>query len=143
VLFATTLTSCSFNRTFTNREEDKKEAEQVTTKLYELLKNKKYKESTELFSEKFFEISDKERLFDIYKMTEEKLGAVQETNIDSWETKVILGTDPVSTYVLVYKNKYDKFEATETFRLTKEADGKIRILAFRITSKAFEDLKPS
>lgn len=137
ILLISTLSSCQFNRTFTNREEDKKEAEQVTSKFYELLKSKKYEETTALFSEKFFEVSDKEKLFQIYKITEEKLGALQEVAIGDWQTKVVIGTNPSSTYVLVYKNKYEKFESKETIRLTKETDGKIRILGYTINSDAF------
>lgn len=38
ILVVLFLTSCTFNKTYRNREEDKKEAEKITEKYYQLIK---------------------------------------------------------------------------------------------------------
>lgn len=131
------MTSCHYNSQYLNREEDKNEAEQVTNKLYDFLKSKNYEGTNDLFSKKFFEVTDKEKLLKIYAMTNEKLGDLITTEVESWETKVVKGSNPSSNYVLVYKNKYERFEARETITLTKEEDGQIRILGYNINSDGF------
>jgi hypothetical protein len=135
------LASCHFNSQYINRDEDKKDAEKITTKLFDLLKTKNYNETTELFSNKFFEVSSQEKLFEIFAATSNKLGELQNTKIESWETKIVQGSNPSANYLLVYKNKYENFESKETFTLTKEKDGKTRIIAYNINSNGFLNLK--
>ena len=136
-----TLASCQFNSQYINRDEDKKDAEKITTKLFDLLKTKNYNGTTDLFGKKFFEVSSKEKLFEIFAATNNKLGELQDTKIESWETKRVEGSNPSADYLLVYKNKYEKFESKETITLTKETDGKIRIIGYNINSDGFLNLK--
>jgi hypothetical protein len=134
ILLLVTMTSCHFNSQYVNREEDKKEGEMVTSKLSELLKAKDYEATKTLFSEKFFEVTDKEKLFKIFTMTTENLGDLQTTEIEAWETRRVEGSDPSANYAFVYKNTYDKFPAKETIRLMREEDGQIRIISYNINS---------
>jgi hypothetical protein len=136
LLFATG-TSCSFNSQYINREEDKKDGELVASQLYDLLKAKDYEGTTRLFSKKFFEVTEKEKLFTIFSTTNEKLGDLQTTQIETWETRRIEGSNPSANYVFVYKNTYNKFPAKETIRLVREEDGQIRIIAYNINSDGF------
>ena len=136
-----TLASCHFNSQYINREEDKKDGEKITTKLFDLLKAKNYNETTDLFSKRFFEVSSKEKLFEIFAATSDKLGELQDTKIESWETKRVEGSNPSANYLFVYKNKYEKFESKETITLTRDTDGKIRIVGYNINSDGFLNLK--
>jgi len=131
------LTSCHYNNQYLNREEDKKEAEQVTNKLYDLLKAKDYEGTTSLFSKKFFEVTDKEKLLRLYSTTNEKLGDLTDTEVEIWETRVVEGSNPISNYTFVYKNKYTNFVAKETINLTKDEDGQLRIVGYNINSDGF------
>lgn len=136
-----TLMSCHVNSVYLNREEDKKDAEKVTNKLFELIKTKDYKQTTGLFSKQFYEVSSKEKLFDIFTATNLKLGNLQETKIETWETKRVVGSNPSANYTLVYNNKYEKFESKEIIKLTRDADGIIRIFGYHINSDGFLNLK--
>ena len=101
------------------------------------MKVKDYEATTKLFSKKFFEVTDKEKLFKMFTMTTEKLGDLQATEIETWETRRIEGSNPSANYAFVYKNLYDKFPAKETIRLLREEDGQIRIISYNINSDGF------
>ena len=131
------LTSCHFNSWVIDSEEDKRDAEKTTNKLFDLLKKKRYEETTTLFSKNFFEYTSKEKLVKLFSVTNKKLGQLEEIKLNSWETRVVKGSDPSANYVLIYRNRYEKFQATETLQLIKEKDGNIRIMRYRITSDGF------
>jgi hypothetical protein len=138
IIFSSLLfTACHFNSQFVNRNEDIQEAEKVTDKFYELKKVKKFKETTDLFSNDFYNVTDTSKLIKILTMTTEKLGNLMEVKIDQSNSVIISGTDPSSKYNFIYKNKYEKFEATETITLIKESDGKIKIIGYNINSDGF------
>ena len=132
-----TLASCQFNSQYINREEDMKDAEKVTIQLFDLLKIKNYEATTALFSKKFFEVSSEEKLFELFAAANNKLGELQDTKIESWETKRVEGSNPSANYFLVYKNKYEKFESKESITLTRDTDGVIRIVGYNINSDGF------
>ena len=119
------VSGCSFNSTFTNNIEDRKDAEKVTNKLYEL------------FSKSFFDANNKEKLFEIFNATNVKLGSLEKTEIGQWETQRVEGTDPSANYALQYNNQYTNYQATETIRLTREKDGEIKIISYNINSDGF------
>ena len=131
------LSNCSFNSQYINREEDKKDAERITTQLYDFLKDQNYKETLEFFSDKFFEVTDQEQLIKIYTKTREKLGDLKEIKIEQWETRRIEGTNPSASYMLIYVNQYEKYEAKETIQLIREDDSEIKIVAYNINSMGF------
>lgn len=116
VLLIVIMSSCHFNSQYVNREEDKKEAEKVTNEFYQLLKAKDYEATTKLFSKKFFEVTDKEKLFRIFAMTTEKLGELKNVEIETWETRRVEGTKPSGDYAFMYKTHMI------IFRLEKPSD---------------------
>jgi hypothetical protein len=137
LLILVTMTTCRFNSQYLNREEDKRDAEKITNELFKLMTAKDYEATTKLFSKKFFEVTDKEKLFKIFSMTSEKLGVLERTEILTWETRRVEGSNPVADYAFVYKCTYEKFPAKTTIRLTREEDGQIRIISYNINSDGF------
>ncbi len=129
--------SCRFTSTFTNNVADRKDAEKITNQLYELLKKGRYEETTVLFSKRFFEVTSKEKLFEIFKATNVRLGELVQTKLEQWETQRVEGTDPSANYALQYINQYENYQATETIRLTREKDDQIKIIGYNITSDGF------
>src|SRR5882724_7812830 len=91
------LFSCNFNATYTNREEDKSDAQKITNVFYNLLRNQKYNETYKLFSQKFFDVTDTSKLNEMYQMTFKKLGPIDNINLDHWQTQVIKGTNSSSS----------------------------------------------
>lgn len=131
------LFSCQFNSSYVNRVEDKDAAEKITNQYFDLLKAKKYDESFALFSDKFWTVTSKEKTKEIFTVTNKKLGALVDIKLDHWETRRVEGTNPSAEYILYYVNKYEKYDAKETLSLTRESDGKIKIIAFNINSEGF------
>ncbi len=136
ILIGFSLTSCHFNTTYSNREEDKKDAEKITSQFYDLVKQNDYTKTYKLFSEKFFAITDTVKLNNIFRTTVEKLGAIESMTLDKWETNVVKGTDEKSDYALQYIVKHKRFDSKETFTLTKE-NGEIKIIGYNINSDGF------
>ena len=136
-----TFASCHFNSQYIDRVADKEDAEKITTRLYDLLKTNNYNETTDLFSKKFYEVTSKEKLFEIFTTTQDKLGDLKDTKIESWKTNRIEGSYPSANYLLVYKNKHEKSDSKESITLTKEPDGEIRIIGYNISSDGFLNIK--
>jgi len=132
-----TLNGCSFNNTYINREEDKKDGEKVTNKLFELIKAKKYNDTFKLYSNQFWAVTTKDKLLELYTATENKLGDLDSTTVNKWETRRVVGTNPSAEYVFAYNTKHSKYKAVESIRLVKEKDGSIKILAYNINSDGF------
>lgn len=119
-----------------NREEDKAEGERITNQYFDLLSKKQYLSVYTLLSPRLQALSPIDSIIRIYEMTEEKLGTIEDINLESWETFVQTGTSPKSEYVYKYKVKRTKFESEELFRLEKEGDS-IKILQYKINSEGF------
>lgn len=132
------MASCHFNSQYIDRTEDKMAGEVVTNKLYDYIKNKKYEETISLCSQNFFEKSTKEDFIKLLQVVNEKIGDLEDVNIDSWNTRRVVGSNPSANYLFIYKNKYAKFTATETIKLTREQDDQIRIIAYNIQVDGFE-----
>jgi len=135
------LASCHFNSEYLNREEDKKDAEKITNKLFELIKAKNYEATTSLFSKRFYEVSNKSKLLEIFAATNNKLGELKDTKIESWQTKRVEGSNPSATYLFIYQNKYEKFESKEKITLIRDTDGQIRIIGYNVNSDGFLGVK--
>jgi hypothetical protein len=135
ILFISTfITSCTFNSSYVDREVDRQEAERVTVKFFYLLHEKKFNETHSLFSPRFMEVTNKEKLNQLFQASEEKLGSVKDQSLESWNTNVVKGTNSKSEYLLVYNVKRTKFNSKETLRLEKENDT-IKILYYNIESE--------
>lgn len=133
VVICLILTGCHFNSTFENRESDKKDGEQVIAEFYKLLKHEKYKETYVLFDERFFKVTDTQKLKEIYDISFEKLGNIQSCNIDRWETQAIIGTDSKTNYLFQCDVKRSNYASKETIRLIKDKAG-IKILSYHVNS---------
>lgn len=132
ILISFILISCSFDRTFSNRESDKEEAEKITKKFYwELEHGSNLDNLHNLFSEKFFEVTKKEKLDELNITVQNEMGIVEDYNLQRWETLVVKGTNEKSTYLLVYKVKRQNGETVETFSLLKENEV-IKIVGYNV-----------
>lgn len=131
-----TLLSCHMNVTYFNTEEDKNDAEKVTTEFYDKIKMQDFEGTYPLFSDKFFANTSQNKLSEIYLSLKQKLGTLQETKLDKWQTRQIIGTDRSRTYTLIYKNKYEKFDAIETIYLILEDNDQVKIVGYNIQSEA-------
>jgi len=134
VLLFISLSGCNFSSTYLNREEDKNDAEKIATKLYSCLEKKDYNELHKLISKRFWETTSATKLDDFLRTIDVKLGSIKSKNLDHWETKVIVGSKPSSTYILYYLVKREKFVARETVTLTKE-NNEIKILGYNVNSE--------
>ncbi|RZL30574.1 MAG: DUF4019 domain-containing protein [Pedobacter sp.] len=129
---------CKSNDPYLNRDEDKQEAEEVTNKLFMLIKEKKFEETLKLFGPEFYKKTSSTRLIDVYTMVSKQLGDLKSFEIEKWETKRVEGDKPLGEYFFVFKTHYEKFDASESIRLAREKNGRIRIIAYTINSKHFK-----
>ncbi|TCD21055.1 hypothetical protein EZ456_19170 [Pedobacter psychrodurus] len=134
LLFA--LTSCNFNSTYINREEDKKDAEKVANEFYKLLEKKEYNKIDPFFSTQFKAVTNLGKLKKFLSATSDKLGEIKSEKLDHWESKVIRGSNASAHYVLYYIVERAKFQAKETVTLTAEND-QIKILGYNVNSEGF------
>lgn len=127
------VSSCRFNSSYNNRESDKQDGEKVIVEFYELLKNKDYKQTYTFFDKRFFEVTDTQKLNEIYDISFEKLGDVESYDIEKWETQAIVGTDPKTNYVFLLNVRRSDFASKETITLLKEK-GEIKIISYHVNS---------
>lgn len=126
------LWSCNLNTSYSNRESDKREAEKVTHKLYHFLEMQEWEKAESLFSEEFFEVTDRETLNTIFRKTFENCGNLTNFTLEDWTTFIVNGTNAKSEYVLLYNVTRDKKNTTERIGMIKEADETIRILSYHV-----------
>ena len=131
-VFSIFLTSCQLNTTSSNRESDKREAEEITNKFYHHLEMNEFDKAETLFSESFFEVTDREKLNKIFQKTIEDCGDLSNFELEEWNTFVVSGTDSKSEYVLLYKVTRDKKQTTERIGMVKEEDENIRIVSYHV-----------
>lgn len=128
----TLLVSCSFNQTFSNRESDKDEAQKVSEKFYwELQYGSNQDKMYELFSDKFFEVTSREKLNQLNLDTQNHSGIIKQNDLVKWETLVVKGSDSKSEYLLIYNVTRESGMTEETFSMLKE-DGIIKIVGYHI-----------
>lgn len=87
---------CNFNTTSTNNEYDRKDAEKITNKFYHYLDMNDFKKAETLFSEKFFEVTDRDQLQKIFEKTVEDCGTLTNFELQDWNTLVVKGSNPKS-----------------------------------------------
>lgn len=129
-------TSCNFNSTYLNREEDKQDAEKVANQFYTLLQKKDFQKIDPLLSNRFKATTSKEKLNAYLTGGLNKLGEIKSKKLDHWESRVIKGTNASANYVLYYVVERTKFQSKETINLTAEND-QIKILGYNVNSDAF------
>jgi len=128
----TLLVSCSFNQTFSNRESDRDDAEKISKKFYwELLQGTNKNKIYELFSDKFFEVTNKDQLDKLISNSQQEYGVIKEYNLEHWETLVVKGSNSKSEYLLTYNVTRETGTTKETFSMLKE-DEHIKIVGYHI-----------
>lgn len=131
-----TFFSCHFNSTYNNREADKQDGEKAIAVFYELLKSKSIEDTYRLFDRRFFEVTDTQKLNEIYDISFSKLGNVESYDIEKWETQAVVGTDPKTNYVFLLKVRRSSYVSKETVTLQKEND-EIKIISYHVNSEGF------
>ncbi|SHM70787.1 hypothetical protein [Chryseobacterium polytrichastri] len=125
------LVSCNFNSTNQNREEDKKDAEQVAQDFYTLINKKNKENAFKLISKSLFKVTPKEKFGQILNESSIECGNIKNDSLIYWQTLVIKGSNPKSEYVLIYNVKRDIKNTQEKFTLHKEGDS-IKIVGYDI-----------
>lgn len=127
-----TLVSCNFNKTYSNRESDKEDAEKVSKKFYwEVVYGSNEDEIFKLFSDSFFEVTDKDKLRELILFSNNTFGTIEEQNLVKAETFIVTGTNPKSEYVLYYEVTRANGKTQEKFSMIKE-DGIVKIVGYNI-----------
>lgn len=130
-LVSISIVSCSYNETYSNREQDKREAEKIIQEFYTSIKENNTEKTIKLFSKKFFHITSRQQLNEMINWTNEKGGAISNYTLSNWQTLIIKGPNPKSDYSLVYYVKRDSINTQEIFSLQKENDT-IKIVGYKI-----------
>lgn len=128
-----TLSSCNFNSTYLNREEDKKEAEKVAGDFYKLLQKNEFQKINPFLSTQFKAVTSPEKLNDYLTGALNKLGAIKSEKLDHWESKIVKGTNPSAIYVLYYIVERTKYQSKETVTLIGE-NNQIKIQGYNVNS---------
>ena len=131
------LTACHLNSSRTNDEQDKIVANEYMVDYFSNQQLGRNEANMRLFSPRFWQVTSREKMTNIFQKRDELLGRLQDTSLETWNTKVISGTDPSSEYQVLYKNKYAKGDAIETFTLVREANDSLKIIYYNISSDAF------
>lgn len=126
------LVSCNFNQIYKNRESDKADGEKITQKFYWEFKHGGNQEDIyKLFGEKFFSVTNKEKLVELLNITGQ-IGPVQEYNLSKWQTLVVKGSNPKSEYLFTYDVKRGTEKTQETFTMEKDKNGIIKIVGYHV-----------
>lgn len=120
LLITILLSSCRFSNKYQNRESDKQEAEEITSELLENLKQLNIEEVTKVFGEKFFEVTTKEELLNIFEITNRELGRLENIELNDWNTTVSEGAIEQGVYNLNYKCEFEKGKADLNISLIKD-----------------------
>jgi len=133
LLFSFLLISCNFNQFYKDRESDKEDGEKIPQKFYwELRYGANQDTIYKLFDEKFFAVTDQEKLLELINTTQNNIGPVQEYNLVKWETLVVKGSNARSQYFFMYNVKRGTETTEESFNLEKDKDGNIKIVGYRV-----------
>lgn len=138
ILISLLLVSCDFNKYYKDREEDKQEAEHVTARFYSLIEENNKPEALTLFSDKFFQVTDRDKLNQMIEDTQREYGKMKNYNLSQWETLVVKGSNPKSEYLLTYNVQRDTVQTQETFSLQKE-NNKIKIIGYKINYDIYQN----
>jgi|SRR5690606_29900123 hypothetical protein len=130
-------TSCHFSNKYQNRESDKQDAEKITTELFGYMKTSDFEQATELFGDEFFKVTTKEDLIKIFESTQNKLGGLKSTELADWNTMVSEGAIEQGIYNLSYNGEFENDSAKLKLTLTKNENGKIKVVGYNIQSNAF------
>lgn len=127
------ITGCEFNKTYRNREQDKRDAEKITNQFYSLLKENKESQVYELFGDKFFKLTPKEQLTKMLNEINAECGnKILSIKLEKWESFVSTGTNNKSEYVLLYRIHRNLKNTEEKITLEK-AKNNIKIVGYDVS----------
>lgn len=135
ILLSISLFSC-VNSIYENRVSDKEEAEIITNQFFDYLKKSDYEKVSELMSPRFFEASPKEKLIEVLKNSDSKLGLVKDYEVIEWKTSVIEGKKKSATYVFLYNVNFANAKGKIKVSLEKNEKDKIQIIGYNVSSDA-------
>jgi len=138
VFLVTLLLVMGCNYTHQNREQDKQEAEKITNDFYNKVINDNGKETESLFSDNFFEATDKSKFNLIFSQSNNDYGKILNHTLVKAETFVVEGNNPQGEYLLVYNVEREKMKTQEFFTM-REEKGKIKIVGYRINTDPLEN----
>jgi len=127
--------ACHFNASYSNREADKADAEQIARRFYDFQKAGDFSRMETFYAQQYKRQSSPEKRLDFLNTLLERLGPVKEITLEAWESEVTVGSNASSHYQLVYQVVRSKRMSRETLYLMKEADS-IRIEAYNVNSDA-------
>lgn len=126
------IVSCSYDKIYENRQEDRQDAQKVINKFYYSIQHdNNKKEVFKLFSNRFFQEVGKERFEKILDKTDRDFGNINDYQLSNSWTQVIKGSNPISKYELSYIVRRDSTQTKEYFKLQKEKDS-IKIISYRL-----------
>jgi len=131
ILISFLFIGCGFDKTYHNREEDRQDAEKVTEKFYDLIKQNNRKEAFKLIGDKFFKTTNKKQLNQMIDDINAECGEISDSQLTIWETFVSVGTNSKSQYVLSYRIERDIQNTQEKFTLEKNNDS-IKIVGYDV-----------
>ena len=131
------LISCHLSNKHINRESDKQDAEKITAELFEFLKQSDFDNASDLFSDRFFEVTTKAELLVIFEGTSKKLGTLNKTELTDWNTTISEGAIDAGIYNLLYNADFEIDKAAINISLEKSENGNIKIIGYTIKSNAF------
>lgn len=134
LILTLSMCSCNTNKTYNDRECDKAEGEIVVRKLYRAIHGGDYSNVVELLSTKFLNNTDTVQLFNLFRFANERLGTIDSMYLDSWQTSVMEGASPKSSYSFTFIVFRRKSPSKEMVKLEKE-NGEIKIVSYNIDSK--------
>lgn len=127
-----TLVSCNFNKTYSNRQSDIEEAKKISDKYYwEVKYGSNEDEIFKLFSDAFFEATDKDKLREIIHVTNTKIGKIEGQDLIKAESFIVEGSNPKSEYVIFYNVTRTDGKTQEKISMRKE-DGIVKIIGYNI-----------
>ncbi len=112
-------------------------AEEIVNLFFERMKTGEYVGTFEYMSDEYWLYTDKSTMLEIYRVIERDLGFLKETSRVSREYKQGPGNRGGMAYYFEYQNKYDRYNAIETFILVENEFGQYRIFAYDIQSEGF------
>jgi hypothetical protein len=131
LLICLIVASCTYIRN--NNIGDVKAAEKIADQFHDSYKAKDYKSIYPIISKTYWKHTDSTSFRLLLEGVNKELGDLIEIKLADWQTSVTLGTKKTTgNYTLLFRNKYDKKEAVETFNFVFEDDGHIRIIGYNI-----------
>lgn len=134
-LFLSMLISCNFSykSDFSNRIEEKIEAEELIKQFYDLQKSGKNEKVMQFF-EDTLSVKNKEKILNSFNENKKQFGYLQEYTLEKYESRVIqVMMNSSSEYHFTYFNRYERAQTRETIDLIKKDGGKITIAEYKIT----------